>query len=123
MPLDKAFSSKTLPLGGCLHAELWHNQINLAFSWTLSFPSSTSFFSSAPSPPSSPSLSSPARSSLAHAPGGFTYVAHPTLAYERAALLFSLAALHSQLACVETRRDTESCKRAVGAFAVSLAVF
>jgi len=103
------------------HADL--AQINLAFSWTLSFPSSTSFFSSAPSPPSSPSLSSPARSSLAHAPGGFTYVAHPTLAYERAALLFSLAALHSQLACVETRRDTESCKRAVGAFAVSLAVF
>lgn len=45
-------------------------------------------------------------------------VAHPDLNYERAAVLFSLAALYSAIGAGESRGEGESIKRAIAAFQV-----
>lgn len=49
-------------------------------------------------------------------------VAHPDLHYERAAVLFSLAALYSSLGANESRKEGESIKRAIAAFQTSAGI-
>ncbi|CAO1627593.1 unnamed protein product [Parajaminaea phylloscopi] len=53
---------------------------------------------------------------------GQAYVGHPTLAWERANVLFAIAALLSSLGAQEPRNDGASLKRAVGFFQASSAV-
>ncbi|KAJ9474069.1 pH-response regulator protein palA/RIM20 [Pseudozyma hubeiensis] len=90
--------------------------INLSFPWSLSFP---------PSLPSWTTTISGAmeatKSAEAGPASGISYatsdtVAHPDLAFERANLLFSLAALYSALGCAESRAENESIKRATAWF-------
>lgn len=90
--------------------------INLSFPWSQSFP---------PSLPSWTSTVSGAmeatKSAEAGPASGISYstsdtVAHPDLAFERANLLFSLAALYSALGCAESRSEKESIKRATAWF-------
>lgn len=90
--------------------------IHLSFPWSLSFP---------PSLPSWTSTISGAieatKSADAGPASGIAYaisdvVAHPDLAFERANLLFSLAALYSALGCAESRAEKESIKRATAWF-------
>lgn len=49
-------------------------------------------------------------------------VAHPDLHYERSAVLFTLAALHSALGANESRKDGESLKRAIASFQASAGI-
>ncbi|CDR99087.1 hypothetical protein, partial [Sporisorium scitamineum] len=90
--------------------------INLSFPWSLSFP---------PSLPSWTTTISGAmeatKSAEAGPASGISYatsdtVAHPDLAFERANLLFSLAALYSALGSSESRAENESIKRATAWF-------
>lgn len=76
------------------------------------------------SPPSSPSSSSAPRhaKSFIKIAGNSYTVAHPDLNYERAAVLFSLAALYSSLGANESRKEGESIKRAIAAFQTSAGI-
>ncbi|TKY89532.1 hypothetical protein EX895_001317 [Sporisorium graminicola] len=90
--------------------------INLSFPWSLSFP---------PSLPSWTTTISGAmeatKSAEAGPASGISYatsdtVAHPDLVFERANILFSLAALYSALGSAESRAENESIKRATAWF-------
>ncbi|CBQ68491.1 conserved hypothetical protein [Sporisorium reilianum SRZ2] len=90
--------------------------INLSFPWSLSFP---------PPLPSWTTTIAGAmdatKSAEAGPASGISYatsdtVAHPDLAFERANVLFSLAALYSALGSAESRAENESIKRATAWF-------
>ncbi|SOV02700.1 related to RIM20 - protein involved in proteolytic activation of Rim101p [Ustilago sp. UG-2017a] len=92
------------------------SNINLSFPWSLSF---------SPSLPSWTNTISGAmeanKSAEAGPASGIAYVtsdtvAQPDLAFEKANVLFSLAALYSALGCAESRTDKESIKFATAWF-------
>lgn len=100
--------------------------IDLAFPWTIAFPPALSLFSVSlvpdTSPPGSPSASSVPVKPYAKTTSSSQVVAQPNLHYERAAVLFSLAALYSSLGTQEARSEGESIKRAIAAFQASAGV-
>lgn len=99
-------------------------EIGLAFSWTIAFPATVSLFSlgalADDSPPSSPGGAAPAPSKpYLKTSGSSQIVGQPNIHYERAALLFSVAAIYSAMGANETRAEGESIKRAIAAFQAS----
>ncbi|PWN45049.1 BRO1-domain-containing protein [Ceraceosorus guamensis] len=118
-------------LGGAkYHAQLvWLGtktgaDVQIPFSWIVALPSNgppTSI-----SPPSSPSTSRDQtnliKASLTTSSSGQTIAVHPSISYERCALLWSLAALHSSLAAREGRGDNESIKRAISGFSIAAGI-
>ncbi|SPO28280.1 related to RIM20 - protein involved in proteolytic activation of Rim101p [Ustilago trichophora] len=90
--------------------------INLSFPWSLSFPSSLPSWTSTISGAMEATKSAEAGPASGIAYATSDLVAHPDLAFERANLLFSLAALYSALGCAESRAEKESIKRATAWF-------
>ncbi|SNX85869.1 related to RIM20 - protein involved in proteolytic activation of Rim101p [Melanopsichium pennsylvanicum] len=90
--------------------------ITLSFPWTLSFPSSLPSWTSSISGAMEATKSAEAGPASGIAFATSDTVAHPDLAFERANVLFSLAALYSALGCSESRADKESIKRATAWF-------
>ncbi|KDN53419.1 BRO1-domain-containing protein [Tilletiaria anomala UBC 951] len=85
--------------------------INIAFSWTLSFSPSMPLWTSFPAAFNDDDGTPPSSSSASN-----TIVSHPDLNFECANLLFSLAALNSSLGASESRSDKDSIKRCIGYF-------
>lgn len=96
--------------------------VNIAFAWTVSLPTSLTFFGTqlppTSSPPGSPSAPRQPARAYASTSGSTLTVAQPDIHYERAAVLFSLAALSSAIGASESRGEGESIKRAIAAFQV-----
>ncbi|EST04478.1 ALIX V-shaped domain protein [Kalmanozyma brasiliensis GHG001] len=90
--------------------------INLSFPWSLSFPPSLPSWTSTISGAMEATKSAEAGPASGIAYATSDTVAHPDLAFERANLLFSLAALYSSLGCAESRSEKESIKRATAWF-------
>ncbi|SPO29573.1 related to RIM20 - protein involved in proteolytic activation of Rim101p [Ustilago trichophora] len=90
--------------------------INLSFPWSLSFPSSLPSWTSTISGAMEATKSAEAGPASGIAYATSDTVAHPDLAFERANLLFSLAALYSALGCAESRAEKQSIKRATAWF-------
>lgn len=90
--------------------------INLSFPWSLSFPPSLPSWTTTISGAMEATKSAEAGPASGIAYATSDTVAHPDLAFERANLLFSLAALYSALGCAESRSENESIKRATAWF-------
>ena len=90
--------------------------INLSFPWSLCFPPSLPSWTSTISGAMEATKSAEAGPASGVAYATSDTVAHPDLAFERANLLFSLAALYSALGCAESRAEKESIKRATAWF-------
>ncbi|KIS67822.1 uncharacterized protein UMAG_11510 [Mycosarcoma maydis] len=90
--------------------------INLSFPWSLSFPPSLPSWTNTISGAMEATKSAEAGPASGIAYATSDTVAHPDLAFERANLLFSLAALYSALGCAEPRAENESIKRATAWF-------
>ncbi|MCO5573493.1 hypothetical protein L7F22_027264 [Adiantum nelumboides] len=102
------------------------SDLDLAFPWTIAFPPTLSLFNVSlvpdESPPASPGVSREVAKSYAKTTTSSSIIAHPSLHYERAALLFSLASLYSTLGAQESRSEGESIRRAISFFQSSAGV-
>ncbi|KAK0555710.1 pH-response regulator protein palA/rim20 [Tilletia horrida] len=97
------------------------DQLEVSFPWSISFPPSMPSWTSSVAASTSALVSSEADSKKAYATASI--IAQPSWQYERANILFSLAALHSALGNQEQRGEVESIKRAIKHFETAAGLF
>ncbi|KAE8258843.1 hypothetical protein A4X13_0g1403 [Tilletia indica] len=96
-------------------------QLEVTFPWSISFPPSIPSWTSSIAASTAALVASEPDSKKTYATA--TIIAHPSLQYERANVLFALGALHSALGNNEQRGEVESIKRAIKHFETAAGIF
>jgi len=96
-------------------------ELEVTFPWSISFPPAVPLWSTNLAASTATLIATEADSKKAYATS--TTIAHPSLLYERANVLFALGALHSALGNHEQRSEVESIKRAIKHFETAAGVF